>query len=282
MTNDTSAIPDEDSKACIRKSLALAAAHGIGPFRKRVRLEDPQPYEPDEVYTSFTIDVRAPEPEWKYDGQLKDKPATLTKTNYPLPRYEDETYYGSGNFKNYLTANNIGILAHLDIGKELSLRDYFGGEPKGFDNGFTFNRNGMCYRIEFFKPYSHHTPTCEFSISSSEDGFMSFIDQRPMTRQEAKYALGIVKAELDPYDQVRLKAHIERLGNNLPIETEPQKTVLEGFKDIKFMDPEKYPDLGRLHKSPDPAYNTFKIFHIGDPAMLGQKMKQYIGNLPKP
>lgn len=33
--------------ASIKKSLALAAAHGIGPFRKRVRLDAPLPYEPE-------------------------------------------------------------------------------------------------------------------------------------------------------------------------------------------------------------------------------------------
>lgn len=52
---------DEISPSEARRSLALAAAHGIGPFRRRVRLEDSLPYEPEESYASFTIDVPAPD-----------------------------------------------------------------------------------------------------------------------------------------------------------------------------------------------------------------------------
>lgn len=245
--------------ASVRKSLALAAAYGIGPFRKRVRLDAPLPYEPEESYTSFTIDVRPPEPVWNYGGKLADKPVTLVKTYYPS--LSDEWVQAKN------TSRNIGILSFLEdktpVGEYRTTDD-----KKRYDHGFRFNRNGMCYQVEFFQPYSYHTPSCEFTISSSDDEFMRFIDQRPMTKQEAEYAIGIVKSELDAFDRVRLKLHIDRLEANLPTETEPQKTTLEALRDLKFTDKTDIIDFKK-------GFGATSMFHVKDLSQLGQTVSVY-------
>lgn len=282
MTNEPTAESPQDDKTGIKKSLALAAAYGIGPFRKRVRLDAPLPYEPEESYTSFTIDVRPPEPVWNYGGKLEDKPVTLSKTYYPSSSYE----IGPSSFRGYakhLTTKNVGIFANMEAGRIMdSFNDASSEFSKRFDNGFTFNRNGMSYQIEFFKPYSYHTPSTVFTISSSDSPYMRILHQRPMTKQEAEYALDIVKAELEPYDLVRLRSHIDRLAANLPTETEPGKTTLESMGKNFFTDKEDGLDAAIFKKTFDPIANKTRAFYAADPAALRQKMKQFLGNLSKP
>lgn len=220
MTNDAPETEPEDLTG-IRKALALAAAYGIGPFRRRVRLDDPLPYEPDEASPSITIDLDPPKPEWKYDGQLPHKPVALTKTTYP---------YAFDRHEKITTPANIGILAYLEHTK-LELLTTGAENRRSYDNGFTFNRNGMCYQIEFFEPRSLHSPSHVFTISAydSTNIYDQIMYQRPMTKQEAEYALGIVKEELPAEDKDRLAAHIKRLEAHLPTETEAQASLGESF-----------------------------------------------------
>lgn len=268
MTNEPLETPDENSKAGIRKSLALAAAHGIGPFRKRVRLEDPLPYESDETYTSFTIDVYPPAPVWNYKGKLTDKPVELKQTHYPrsFPRYDSE--------------KNIGILTYLKH-NTLETFNTISEDRKPYTNGFTFNRNGMCYTIEFFEPNSYHTPSAVFKISPHDDdnSFSQYLNERGMTKQEAEYALEVIRAELNPFDQTRLALHLKRLNANLPTATEPEKTLFEEMGTMTYgKHPESLNDIaftkGFGTSLKQPAIP--RTFFAKDLGQLSQALQNYL------
>jgi len=229
---------DEISQSEVRRSLALAAAYGIGPFKKRVKLVDPDPFddEPIESYTNFTIDVHPPKKEWAYEGKLSDSAVEILKTRAPLPHSEQyplgQTYFiGDAAMSiSPIKTISLGKSRIKNIFKEFTEAEFFGEDTGAshFANGFTFCRNGMNYEIQFFKHNSNWEEVNNFSIST-DPGPYSFIHARPMTKDEAEYALDLIESELPADQKIRFTFVLARLRQNTPMHTEPGDSFIKSL-----------------------------------------------------
>ncbi len=220
----------------VRKSLALAAAHGIGPFRRRVSIAA-EPYEPEEAYTDFTIDVIAPKPIWKYEGTLPDSAVTQIVTTRPKLTTLYLKHFTEAASAPSLRTQFTNILSN-SIKPKLLTEAFSDPYQAKYTAGFEFNRNGMHYVMTFYRPNSDYDPVTKFTISPRHDS--SILSAREMTRAEAEYGLEILEAELSEADKAFFQWGISRLKDNLPTRTAPGVSLfIEELQKWKTADSEK-------------------------------------------
>lgn len=229
--------PNDLPAESVRKSLALANAHGLGPFKRRVSIAV-EPYEPEEVYTEFTLDVRLPKPMWNYEGNLPDTPVTQVLTTRPLLKISDLGY-----FRDVAAAPSIQSQfskSARDFRTPGLLADEFHILSQDtYTAGFEFNRNGMHYTLMFYVPYSNYDPQAHFTISPQHG--LSFLSEREMTKAEAEYALDILEAELSGEEKTFFQHGLSRLKGNLPSRNQPEDTLLiEQLRNWKKFNSENY------------------------------------------